>query len=55
MLVFVDGSYRKASELNAKSTFSAALVQEQRYRELENKLFELKQLPTFGSATLPCG
>jgi len=43
MLVFVDESYRKAAEPNAKSTFSAFLVQEQRYRELDAKLFELKR------------
>lgn len=43
MLVFVDESYRKADEPNAKSTFSAFLVREQRYRELDAKLFELKR------------
>jgi hypothetical protein len=44
MLVFVDESYRKADELNAKSTFSAVLMQEQRYRELDRKLYELKHV-----------
>ncbi len=43
MLVFVDESYRKADEPNAKSTFSAFLIQEERYRELDTKLFELKR------------
>ncbi len=43
MLVFVDESYRKPQEPNAKSTFSAALIHEQRYRELDTKLFELKR------------
>jgi hypothetical protein len=43
MLVFVDESYRKATEVNPKSTFSAFLIREQRYRELDSKLFELKR------------
>ena len=43
MLVFVDESYRKAEEPNAKSTFGAVIIQEQRYRELDSKLFELKR------------
>lgn len=44
MLVFVDESYRKPEEPNAKSTFGAVLLQEQRYRELDTKLFELKRV-----------
>ncbi len=44
MLVFVDESYRKSEEPNAKSTFSAVLIQEQRYREFDTKLFELKKV-----------
>lgn len=44
MLVFVDESYRKAEEPNAKSTFSAVLIEEKRYRELDKKLFELKRV-----------
>lgn len=43
VLVFVDESYRKVEEPNAKSTFSAVLIQEQRYRELDTKLSELKR------------
>ncbi len=43
MLVFIDESYRKAGEPNAKSTFSSVLIQEERYRELDTKLFELKR------------
>lgn len=44
MLIFVDESYRKAEEQNAKSTFSAVLIEEKRYRELDKKLFELKRV-----------
>lgn len=44
MLVFVDESYRRANEPNARSTFSAVLILEQRYRELDRKLFELKRV-----------
>jgi len=44
VLVFVDESYRRAEEPNAKSTFSAVLIEEQRYRELDKKLFELKRV-----------
>jgi hypothetical protein len=44
MLVFVDESYRKPQEPNAKSTFGAVVVHEQRYRELDTKLFELKRV-----------
>ena len=44
MLVFIDDSYRKAQEPNAKTTFSAILIQEARYRELDTKLFQLKQV-----------
>lgn len=44
MLVFVDESYRRPDEPNAKSTFSALLIQDQRYRELDRKLFELKHV-----------
>ncbi|HUI83561.1 MAG TPA: hypothetical protein VL240_05020, partial [Candidatus Binatia bacterium] len=43
MLVFVDESYHEESELNAKSTFSAVLIAESRYREFDKKLFELKK------------
>ena len=43
MLVFVDESYRKVDEPNAKSTFGAVLVREQAYRDLDIKLFELKR------------
>lgn len=43
MLVFVDESYRGATEPNAKTTFSAVLIHEQKYREFDTKLFELKR------------
>jgi hypothetical protein len=43
MLVFVDESYRKAGEPNAKSTFAAVLIQEDIYREFDTKLFQLKR------------
>jgi len=44
VLVFIDESYRKAQEPNAKSTFGAVLIKEDRYRELDTKLFELKRI-----------
>jgi len=43
MLVFIDESYDRADDPNPKSTFSAVLVREQRCRELDRKLFELKR------------
>lgn len=43
MLVFIDESYHRADEPNAKSTFSAVLIQEDRYREFDVKLFNLKK------------
>lgn len=43
MLVFVDESYHEATDTNAKSTFSAVLIQERRYREFDMKLFDLKK------------
>lgn len=43
MLVFVDESYHAATDQNAKSTFSAVLIQERRYREFDMKLFDLKK------------
>lgn len=43
MLVFIDESYHPTGTLNPKSTFSAALVEETRYREFDMKLFELKK------------
>lgn len=42
-MVFVDESYRKPDEPNAKSTFGGVLVREQAYRELDTKLFQLKR------------
>jgi len=44
VLVFIDESYRKVDEPNAKSTFSAVLIPDQKYRELDRKLFDLKQV-----------
>jgi hypothetical protein len=44
VLVFVDESYRKAEEPNAKSTFGAVLIQEEKYRDLDTKLFALKRV-----------
>ena len=43
MLVFVDESYRKATDPNAKSTFSAVCIREENYRDLERKLFDLNR------------
>jgi len=43
MLVFIDESYHEADDTNAKSTFSAVLIQERRYREFDMKLFDLKK------------
>ena len=43
MLVFVDESYNEKSVLHPKSTFSAVLIEEQKYREFDVKLFELKK------------
>lgn len=43
MLVFIDESYDRANDPNPKSTFSAVLVREERCRELDRKLFELKR------------
>jgi Protein of unknown function (DUF3800) len=43
MLVFVDESYRKAADPNARSTFSAVCIREENYRNLERKLFELNR------------
>jgi hypothetical protein len=43
MLVFVDESYHKPDESNAKSTFSAVLMEESRYREFDVKMFDLKR------------
>ena len=43
MLVFVDESYHAGTDPNAKSTFSAVLIQERRYREFDMKLFDLKK------------
>lgn len=43
MLVFIDESYREASEPNAKSTFAAILVKEENYRDFDTKLFQLKR------------
>ncbi len=42
-MVFVDESYRKAGEPNAKSTFVAVLIQEDIYRDFDTKLFQLKR------------
>jgi len=43
MLVFVDESYDERDVPHPKSTFSAMLIQERRYREFDMKLFELKR------------
>lgn len=43
LLVFVDESYRKNEEPNAKSTFSAVLIYEENYRDFDMRLFELKR------------
>jgi len=43
MLVFIDESYDRAGDPNPRSTFSAVLVREQRCRELDRKLYELKR------------
>ena len=43
MLVFVDESYHEQTDLNAKSTFSAVLIEDKRYREFDKKLFDLKK------------
>lgn len=43
MLVFIDESYHPAGTQNPKSTFSAVLVEEERYREFDIKLFDLKR------------
>ncbi len=43
MLVFIDESYDRATDLNPKSTFSAVLIEEHRSRALDAKLFELKR------------
>jgi hypothetical protein len=43
MLVFVDESYQEESNPQAKSTFAAVLVQEGKYRDFDNRLFELKK------------
>lgn len=43
MLVFIDESYDRATDLNPKSTFSAVLIAEPRCRALDAKLFELKR------------
>jgi len=43
VLVFIDESYRGAGEPNAKSTFAAALIREEDYRDFDTKLFQLKR------------
>jgi hypothetical protein len=43
MLVFVDESYHEEKTPNAKSTFAAVLIEEDRYREFDLKLFDLKR------------
>jgi hypothetical protein len=43
MLVFIDESYDQKNAPHPKSTFSAVLIDEQRYREFDTKLFELKK------------
>ena len=43
MLVFIDESYDEKDDPHAKSTFSAVLIQEGRYREFDMKLFDLKK------------
>ncbi len=43
MLVFVDESYDRSTDPDPKSTFSAVLIQENRCRALDAKLFELKR------------
>lgn len=43
MLVFVDESYHEKDEPNAKSTFTAVAIQEERYREFDMKLSDLKR------------
>jgi hypothetical protein len=50
VLVFVDESYRKSEEPNAKSTFGAVLIQEEKYRELDTKLYNFMLRHRWGKA-----
>lgn len=43
MLVFVDESYKQADHPTPKTTFSAVLIPEQKYRELDTELLKLKK------------
>lgn len=43
MLVFVDESYSPEGTPNAKTTFAAAVVAEQGYRDLERDLYKLRR------------
>ena len=43
MLVFIDESYHDKDVPHPKSTFSAMLIQERKYREFDTKPFELKR------------
>jgi len=43
VLVFIDESYERPSDPNPKSTFSAVLVEEGKYREFDKNLFEIKR------------